>query len=110
MTNIHAPDCPGCKKMKVYLDDLRDTPEGWVRCYWPNEVIELLKTNQVSELSLDHDLGDQKTITGYDVLLWIEEQVITNNFKPPSMKVHSSNPAGRARMEAAIRSIQRFTE
>ena len=38
--------------MKVYLDDERATPDGWVRAWWPVEVIELLKTGQVSELSL----------------------------------------------------------
>ena len=27
-----------------------------------------------TELSLDHDLGDD-TITGYDVLVWLEEAV-----------------------------------
>ena len=62
--------------MKVYLDDERATPEGWTRVYWPSEAIELLQTGQVTELSLDHDLGDDARGTGYDVVLWIEEQVI----------------------------------
>ncbi|MBF4323163.1 cyclic-phosphate processing receiver domain-containing protein, partial [Vibrio anguillarum] len=61
--------------MKVYLDDERDTPEGWVRSYWPEEVIELLKSGNVTEISLDHDLGDDDHGTGYDVVLWIEEAV-----------------------------------
>lgn len=61
--------------MKVYLDDERATPEGWVRAWWPDEVIALLETGQVSELSLDHDLGDDPRGTGYDVILWVEEAV-----------------------------------
>ncbi|MBF4391506.1 cyclic-phosphate processing receiver domain-containing protein, partial [Vibrio anguillarum] len=77
--------------MKVYLDDERDTPEGWVRSYWPEEVIELLKSGNVTEISLDHDLGDDDHGTGYDVVLWIEEAVITRGFVPPIMKVHSAN-------------------
>ena len=28
--------------MKVYLDDERKTPDGWVRVFWPDEAIELL--------------------------------------------------------------------
>ena len=44
--------------MKVYLDDERSTPDGWVRVYWPEEAIELLKAGGVTEISLDHDLGD----------------------------------------------------
>ena len=50
------------------MDDKRDTPEGWVRVYWPHEAIELLKTGTVEEISLDHDLGDDDKGTGYDVV------------------------------------------
>jgi len=44
--------------MKVYLDDERSTLKGWVRGYWPDEAIKLLKTGTIKESSLDHDLGD----------------------------------------------------
>lgn len=72
--------------MKVYLDDERETPEGWVRVYWPEEAIELLKSGKVNELSLDHDLGDDEHGTGYDVVLWIEEAVYTRGFVPPKIR------------------------
>lgn len=52
--------------MKVFLDDERTTPEGWVRVYWPGESIALLQTGQVTDISLDHDLGDDARGTGYD--------------------------------------------
>ena len=93
--------------MKVYLDDERQTPEGWTRVYWPDEAIELLKTGEVEEISLDHDLGDDQRGTGYDVVLWIEEAVITKGFKPPKMKVHSANVSAREKMELGIRTIER---
>jgi hypothetical protein len=76
--------------MKVYLDDERATPDGWTRVYWPSEAIELLKSGQVTEISLDHDLGDDERCTGYDVVLWIEEQVALHGFVPPMMSVHSA--------------------
>lgn len=91
--------------MKVYLDDERETPEGWVRVYWPEEAIEMLKTGNVTELSLDHDLGNDDHGTGYDVVLWIEEAVIVNNFKPPIIKVHSANSSARHKMELGIKNI-----
>jgi hypothetical protein len=91
--------------MKVYLDDERNTPSGWIRTYWPDEVIKLLKTGEVTEISLDHDLGDDERGTGYDVLLWIEENVVCNGFIPPKMKVHSANTSARHKMELAIKSI-----
>jgi len=30
------------------------------------------------EISLDHDLGDDDSGTGYDVVLWIEEAVVVD--------------------------------
>ena len=69
--------------MRIFLDDERPTPEGWIRTYWPNEVIALLNAGGVTELSLDHDLGDDTRGTGYDVIVWIEEAVATRNFRPP---------------------------
>ena len=96
--------------MKIYLDDERDTPEGWVRAYWPDEVIQYLETGQVEEISLDHDLGDDGKGTGYDVILWIEEAVALRGFQSPKMRVHSANSSAREKMEAGIRSIERLSE
>lgn len=95
--------------MKIYLDDERATPQGWVRTYWPDEVIALLETGEVLELSLDHDLGDDERGTGYDVVLWIEEAVMTRGFKPPKIMVHSANSSARIKMQAGIDAIERFT-
>ncbi len=93
------------EKMKVYLDDERDTPQGWHRIYWPAEAITLLKTGRVEVISLDHDLGNDDRGTGYDVVLWIEEAVFTKGFKPPEIIVHSANTSARMKMELGIRRI-----
>jgi len=92
--------------MKVYLDDERKTPEGWIRTYWPDEVIRLLQTENVEEVSLDHDLGDDDRGTGYDVILWIEEAVFTRGFVAPKIRVHSANSSAREKMELGIASIE----
>ncbi len=93
--------------MKVYLDDERATPTGWHRVYWPDEAIALLESGTVTEISLDHDLGDDERGTGYDVVLWIEEAVALRGFKPPKMSVHSANSSARMKMEAGIAAIER---
>ncbi|MCP3139621.1 cyclic-phosphate processing receiver domain-containing protein [Pyxidicoccus xibeiensis] len=98
----------GAEAMKVYLDDERATPEGWVPVRWPEEAIGLLEGGQVTELSLDHDLGDDEHGTGYDVLLWLEEAVATRGFVPPRVRVHSANSSARLKMEQAIARIERF--
>jgi hypothetical protein len=91
--------------MRVYLDDERQTPDGWVRVWWPDEAIALLEGGEVKELSLDHDLGDDVRGTGYDVILWIEEAVALRGFKPPRIVVHSANSSARMKMEAGIAAI-----
>jgi hypothetical protein len=92
--------------MRVFLDDERSTPEGWIRVYWPSEAITLLETGRVEELGLDHDLRDDERGTGYDVVVWIEEAVFLRGFKPPKITVHSANSSAREKMLAGIRSIE----
>ena len=91
--------------MRVYLDDERPCPPGWTPARWPDEAIDFLKTGNVTELSLDHDLGDDDRGTGYDVLLWIEQAVALEKFTPPKMRIHSANSSARQKMELAIRKI-----
>jgi hypothetical protein len=69
-------------------------------------VIKLLETGEVTVMSLDHDLGDLY-ITGYDVVLWLEEKVHEDSsFQLPVVMVHSSNAPARIRMKAALRAIR----
>ncbi len=101
--------------MKVWLDDVREAPEGWIHVRTPEEAIDLLRSGEVEELSLDHDLGlatPEAERTGYDVLLWLEEQVATGIWKNavPVISIHSANPVGWRRMEQAIQSIRRLSE
>lgn len=94
--------------MKVFLDDERTTPDGWIRVHWPAEAIALLESGQVEELSLDHDLGDDSRGNGYDVILWIEEAVALRGFIPPTISVHSANSSAVAKMLAGIQAIERL--
>lgn len=96
--------------MKVYLDDERPPPAGWTRVYWPEEAIALLEAGGVTHISLDHDLGDDEHGTGYDVVLWIEEAVMTRGSVPPQMSVHSANSSARQKMEHGIQSIWRYLD
>ena len=97
------------REMKIWLDDMRTEPKGWVRCMTPGAVIEALRRGIVDELSLDHDLGEAIRGNGYDVLLWIEEQVFTNpDFVLPKINIHTANPAARIRMIAAAKQIQKI--
>lgn len=99
--------------MKLYLDDERDTPSGWIRAYTAQEAIQILNDNYVEEISLDHDLGDDFIHgTGYDVLLWIENEIRRWNYNeyvpPKKIHIHTSNSSARIKMELALKSIEKY--
>lgn len=96
--------------MKVFMDDCRQTPEGWHRTYTVKETIECLKTRQVEELSLDNDLGEGQQ-EGFVCLDWLEEQVYTDlTFPIPEITIHSSNASRVEYMQRALRSIERIRQ
>lgn len=99
---------PASLQIKVYLDDERPIPIGWIGVRWPDEAIDLLESCCVTEISLDHDLGDDESRTGYDVILWIEEAVALRGFVPPQITVHSANSSARMKMEAGISKIMKI--
>ena len=82
--------------IKVYVDDVRFPKTwGWVVCATYADAIFTLEKfwDKIDELSLDHDLGEEKS--GYDIAKWIEERIEMDGWKPiPKMYVHSANPVG----------------
>jgi hypothetical protein len=96
--------------VRVYLDDMRPVPDGWVGVRWPDEAIALLATGRVTDLSLDHDLGDDARGTGYTVVLSVEEAVATRGFRPPRITVHTANPSARQKMLLGVRNIERLAD
>ena len=74
---------------------------------WPDEAIRLLECGQVTEISLDHDLGDDARGTGYTVILWIEEAVALRGFVPV-INIHTANASAREKMLLGVRSIERL--
>jgi hypothetical protein len=96
--------------MRVFLDDERTTPEGWVRAYTVPQLIGIFKANTIEELSLDHHLGlDQQT--GYDFMRWLEAEVFADRVqKIPDIYFHTADFVGRAKMQQALDSINRILD
>jgi len=84
--------------MNVYLDDVRNAPEGFVLVKTVEECKELLLNNKVNILSLDHDLGNDQP-TGYDLVKW----TIENKVYPNVITVHSLNPVGKKNMTQLLK-------
>jgi len=98
------------KPLKLWLDDERTPPDrGWVWVDNAAHAILILKSFRVTELSLDHDLGDELVFgNGNDVLVWVEEQVHTNmDYIPPLMYIHTQNAAAMQKMILGVKAIQK---
>lgn len=99
--------------MKIFLDDIRKEPLGFVRTYTVESTKHLIracivKGECVEILSLDNDLGEGIE-EGYKVLDWLEELHFENpEFPlPHEVRVHSANPVARKRMQQVINKLYR---
>lgn len=94
-------------QVRLYLDDERALPHGWTAAKTAQEAIEILKKENVSEVSLDHDLGPPEAGNGYQVLCWIEEKVHTDpKYKLPKVYIHTANPSAKIKMLQTLHSIE----
>lgn len=96
-----------CRKINVYLDDLRCCPDGFVIARNVDEAKRYLKEYDVSVLSLDHDLGvDEKGYllpSGYDLVKYICEEGV----KVQKIYIHTDNAVGRENMYETLLAAQR---
>jgi hypothetical protein len=99
--------------MKIWLDDVRIPPgPDWTISIVAWECIHLLDVfrDSIFLVSLDHDLGDDENGTGQTVLDWMERTVHNDpTYAPPEIiRIHTSNPIARIRMEQTVQSIRRL--
>src|SRR4051812_30082955 len=110
--------------MKLYLDDMRPAPIGWTLAKTVEEAKTILLNNEVSEASLDHDLGacadcmkgrtpeqwlvesHYKTMpncehfgTGYTLLCWMEKE---NVWPKDRVLIHTANAEARKKMNDVL--------
>lgn len=95
--------------MRVWLDDERPMPEGfdlWVKnAYY---LLPLIRQNEVSFISFDHDLGGGENNTGYAVASQIDKWAHDGILNPIAWECHSMNPAGREAIIRAMMSADRW--
>ena len=93
------------QRVKIWVDDIRPAPEGYLRVFSVNEAINMISTAEkqgstIDLIDLDHDAGDY-FVDGGDyikVLDWLEE---THRDYP--IRLHSMNPVGVQNMRAIIK-------
>ena len=97
----------------MFLDDLRDHKNYYtdeknvVVCRTYYEAVEYVKKYGImSEISFDHDLGDDSIpeMTGYSFAKFLIDYIIDNELKCVfDYVVHSANPVGKENIECYLR-------
>ena len=89
--------------MKIWLDDLRPAPAGFVWCRSVNEAKRLIAGQETSQtigcIDCDHDLGDYADDGGDGIRLldWLLER---GTLYPVAL--HTMNPVGRDNMRRML--------
>ena len=81
----------------LWIDDIREPPEGWHWAKTSAEAIEMLQNQKYVLASFDHDLGGDDTTRS--VILWLCEN---NSQWPMRCFVHSMNNVGREWLKGMI--------
>ena len=90
--------------MKIWVDDIRPVPAGYVGTKSVNETIALIEKAEaeganIELLDLDHDLGDYAS-DGGDAIKILDYLAERETLYP--VQIHTANPVGRANMERTI--------
>ena len=87
--------------MKLWIDDVRTPPDGYLWCKSVNEAIDTIsKTDDISLIDIDHDAGDY-SCDGGDYIRVLDYLEMRGYSYP--IRIHSMNPVGVMNMRAIIR-------
>lgn len=95
--------------MRIFVDDIRETPPGYTRCYTVGETIELIQKCYdegiiIEEISLDHDCNFGRDYIY--ILYWLEYMLQfggVDYVKDTEFYLHTGNPVGRKNMWRIIK-------
>lgn len=108
--------------IRLYVDDIRKEPEGWVRAKTVTEAIRILDEQDVVEVSLDHDIS-MKVSVGYGdsrpfaspetyepVARFIRQMHLAflnggGHFGIEKVTLHTANAVGAEKMKAILNGI-----
>ncbi len=113
-------------KAYLFLDDIRNPYEAsafvrenhfntslyledWIIVRDYQQFVNWISQNGLPEIiSLDHDLGDTDTRTGFDCAKWLVNYCIDNNLKLPKWIIHYANPVGYDNIKGLLTHFERW--
>lgn len=97
--------------MKLWLDDYRQAPEGWMHVRTAAEAISVLEKGGITEISLDYHLGDFRDdlqYAGRAVSAWIARGAHAGTVPRIKWHIHSDSIEGRATMLHHMEAAERY--
>ena len=95
--------------MKLYVDDVRMCPRGWLLARDTETAISLLGEGIVTELSLDHDMGADCGMNVVDFLVEHYHAMLplhtVSYHLVPTIQIHSLNAPAAKQMQLALQRI-----
>lgn len=92
---------------KLYLDDLRPVPPGYVGVRSYDEFVAYIRKHGLPDfISFDHDLGEAES--GYDCAKWLVNYCIKHQKSLPDFAVHSQNPVGKENIETLLGNFREY--
>lgn len=94
--------------LKLFVDDLRECPEGWHPARTVTEAVRVLATMPVAVISLDHDIEMQdysgrrfnSMETFATVAFYLA--VMDPGDRPKKVFIHTANPDGAKKMDSIL--------
>ena len=98
--------------MKIYLDDLREPPAGWIKATRPNEVTSHILQGEAEIIDLDYHLGNDRKYTGLTVLKWLQNEIGEGRIpaRVPEIRIHTDNQEAKEKMEGVRRRIYKWID
>lgn len=93
--------------MRIFIDDIREAPEGWHSCKTVAEAIRTIATmgGQIKEISLDFDDGTRNT---FEPVAWFikEYWTVRAGKNSPKIIIHTGNPGGAAKLADILQGFE----
>lgn len=88
--------------IKLYLDDLRPIPKGFIEIRSYLAFTEYITQNGLPDyISFDHDLGLEQS--GFDCAKFLVNYCLDNKLKLPEFTVYSQNPVGKRKYRKSFK-------
>ncbi len=87
-------------KSKLFVDDWRNAPAGWVLARTVEEALQVLRTGEVEEVSLDYMIGEDPDHNFEPVARFIAQ--MPREKRPKRVLIHTSSGRGAWALERLL--------